>query len=838
MAKSWIDGVEPVLAFKIISMITILGLALICSFLPLKVTSRPRLLSILNIAGGGVFLATGLVHLLSSANESFSSYSYPFAFFFTGVGFLLTLSVEEFVMYLSRSQSGHHHAHGVSVVVSEASGAQSVVFLPQSRPPGSTVLQPLTPRPFSPRTPLQVSRSTTRRDSLPPKQSSRATESSRSLALDEVIELVDPHFPRTAQVTSTNPTTSTPSSVPSNVKRSVGQVDGISTVLQSQDNEGKQPPSLSSSEPQQSRPQVMSSNPRDTVNMVGSGSGSNVGHDRIEPATNQNVYHTEATPITQSIRSVGGSTDGYPSYGTADNRYGDGGENDDNSDTKSDSNISCHSVLSRTGAGRVDTALQQTLVQCPDDECVAVAIAGGSTCGGQICLDSSNSVILSGPGALTVALSEQSRSRSLSVVKLSLAADVDDTGSSSSSGGEGPSSIAGHETKALYKSNSIPVSPDLETDVTLGLPRQVRDELSMATFALLRTHYINFVHSHVPGAVCIGGPGPSVAGGVAHLKAHSRQIQLQGLRGPSNQDSDITDVIAYNDYNSAHSNHQRSLLSENDNRARNPPNPSPLSTSTPVLGRDRRESNDDESFHLVESTMPSSTTHTHGDPRRSISPQPSPSSVRSTRTPSLSVGERKDGSGGGVVNRRGRFGEGHPEKYSEQTRSRHHDHELTKEHASNGDEGGKDPSCSHSHAHGHTHVSLAVEDAHVHAHGYDVIGQSTSNIAAVILWVRWVTSPPMYLSFFSFYLCFPFPNLDFSSCYSYPPISSPFPYPYLSPLFDCRLHCRSIVSWKASLLVQHLMLKSQFLLLLSLTKVHRYSILHYILLSRLDLLPF
>jgi len=100
---SWLPGLSDSNAFKLLATLIILLLGVIASFLPVKVAAQPRLMSLLNMAGGGVFLATGLVHMLAEANDKLGPHypQFPIAFFLTGCGFILTLLIEEISIMLS-----------------------------------------------------------------------------------------------------------------------------------------------------------------------------------------------------------------------------------------------------------------------------------------------------------------------------------------------------------------------------------------------------------------------------------------------------------------------------------------------------------------------------------------------------------------------------------------------------------------------------------------------------------------------------------------------------------------------------------------------------------------
>jgi len=86
----------------------------LCSLTSAKI---PRILALGNTFGGGVLLAAGLVHLSNDCFEDFESaaesswskrYDYPWGAFFVSLGFLITLFVEEIVLYiLERTEQKH-----------------------------------------------------------------------------------------------------------------------------------------------------------------------------------------------------------------------------------------------------------------------------------------------------------------------------------------------------------------------------------------------------------------------------------------------------------------------------------------------------------------------------------------------------------------------------------------------------------------------------------------------------------------------------------------------------------------------------------------------------------
>ena len=79
-----------------------------------QIRANPRLLSVLNMMSGGVFLATALCHLLSESAESFEGHfdDFPMAYLLAGCGFMVTLFIEQIAHYLSdKASRKHHHAH-------------------------------------------------------------------------------------------------------------------------------------------------------------------------------------------------------------------------------------------------------------------------------------------------------------------------------------------------------------------------------------------------------------------------------------------------------------------------------------------------------------------------------------------------------------------------------------------------------------------------------------------------------------------------------------------------------------------------------------------------------
>jgi len=96
----------------------IIWLSAIAGFICSLTSARsPRILALGNTFGGGVLLAAGLVHLSNDCIEDFESadedswpkrYDFPWGAFFVSVGFVITLLVEEIVLYiLERTEKKH-----------------------------------------------------------------------------------------------------------------------------------------------------------------------------------------------------------------------------------------------------------------------------------------------------------------------------------------------------------------------------------------------------------------------------------------------------------------------------------------------------------------------------------------------------------------------------------------------------------------------------------------------------------------------------------------------------------------------------------------------------------
>ena len=114
--------------FKLLTTIGIFALTVVAALLPYKLRANRRVLSILNIMAGGVFLGAGLCHLLADSADQFNDYyesqhdhddhdhhddhdpsklthggedePFPWAFCMAGIGFLTTLIVEQVAHYL------------------------------------------------------------------------------------------------------------------------------------------------------------------------------------------------------------------------------------------------------------------------------------------------------------------------------------------------------------------------------------------------------------------------------------------------------------------------------------------------------------------------------------------------------------------------------------------------------------------------------------------------------------------------------------------------------------------------------------------------------------------
>lgn len=123
-------------SLKAIAGVTIFALTILSSLLPYKIRSSKRILSVLNVLAGGVFLGAGLCHLLADSAELFEEYAeeghdhdhdhdhddhdhdvdpaqlthgggedepFPWAFCCAGIGFISTLAMEQFAHWLTHS---------------------------------------------------------------------------------------------------------------------------------------------------------------------------------------------------------------------------------------------------------------------------------------------------------------------------------------------------------------------------------------------------------------------------------------------------------------------------------------------------------------------------------------------------------------------------------------------------------------------------------------------------------------------------------------------------------------------------------------------------------------
>jgi len=94
-------------SWKVLTLAVVFFDSLIGFHLPLllKASHGGGALSIANTFAGGVFLSTGLVHMLADANESLDV-GYPVAFVVAGASFFLVMLIEQAV------HTHHGHSHG------------------------------------------------------------------------------------------------------------------------------------------------------------------------------------------------------------------------------------------------------------------------------------------------------------------------------------------------------------------------------------------------------------------------------------------------------------------------------------------------------------------------------------------------------------------------------------------------------------------------------------------------------------------------------------------------------------------------------------------------------
>jgi len=105
--------------YRIVSIVTLLALALIGGLLPLVISSNKQLMSILNCFAAGVFIAGGFLHLLVDANENpglaewsekdDGKYEFPYPNMFATLGFLLVFFIEQWAICYSDKHHMEHH---------------------------------------------------------------------------------------------------------------------------------------------------------------------------------------------------------------------------------------------------------------------------------------------------------------------------------------------------------------------------------------------------------------------------------------------------------------------------------------------------------------------------------------------------------------------------------------------------------------------------------------------------------------------------------------------------------------------------------------------------------
>lgn len=113
--NSFIMTDYELLAYKTGYVILIVIITLICSILPLSLTKvspalQTRILSLCNSFAGGVFLASGFVHLLNEAIEMADDLGwgdYPVGSILSVMGFLTVFGIEQVLL----AEFGHSHSH-------------------------------------------------------------------------------------------------------------------------------------------------------------------------------------------------------------------------------------------------------------------------------------------------------------------------------------------------------------------------------------------------------------------------------------------------------------------------------------------------------------------------------------------------------------------------------------------------------------------------------------------------------------------------------------------------------------------------------------------------------